>query len=623
MALYKCHICGSTVHTNEGDRFYTCGVCGKTQALPDYCSEHVSFLYGRANHYLRTRKFDKALQCYQQIAGESPKDCHAFFSIAVSRYGISFVDEAGSFANEPRLYRVHSASILNDPDYVQAIALADDERRRLYIDEAKQIEAVRKEIIERAERAPMFDAFITYREHDAKNRMTPETEAARNLYNYLTEEGFRVFFEKITTAGEIGLNYDAFLYKALYTSKVMFVFGSKPEYFNDIPIRNAWSIFHERMRNREKKVIVNCVEELQREDLPEELQRDVFFQYTSVSFIRESIELCQQASGGVLYLQAGAVTGEEADDRENRLREIFAHISAGDFYTAEGLCQTFLSGNPDHPQAYLGLLLCDMKVRSKEELADCKEPFTKNKNYRKILSADPELSKELQTYLDRINKRNLDGVYARKYSYAMELFENGKQNKESMLKAKKAFELMNDYRESRQLADECETIIRELEEKEHYAKAEEQYETAVRYLEKAESVRQTHLGRYALDSLEQAERHYREVNHNGIMDSRIAACEELRERASELLGKLEGEEQEQRLLHRRQTKALESHRKKAQQRAAKEALKQQMREEREKRRRRLSREKKKKRMKRILLAGGILILLTILAVLAAIMVTHL
>lgn len=44
------------MNTSDFNRVYVCSNCRKICALPDYCSDDVSFLYGRANHYLRTGK---------------------------------------------------------------------------------------------------------------------------------------------------------------------------------------------------------------------------------------------------------------------------------------------------------------------------------------------------------------------------------------------------------------------------------------------------------------------------------------------------------------------------------------------------------------------------------------
>ncbi len=503
--LFKCKICGATVSTDGTSKLYSCKKCGSEQPVSDFRSEHVSFLYGRANHYFRTKRFDKALNIYQQIAAESPDDCEAYRSIVLSRYGISYNSENGTYNREPQINRVHSDSILDDADYLHAVSLADDERRSFYIKEAEMIDRISQEILELSQIVPTFDAVIVYRGHDSKNRYTPEKAMAEELYRQLEESGFRVYNRQITAPVMAGHNYDAYLYKALYSAKIMFVLASKQEYFNDTKLVNEWSIFSERMRNKEKKVIVNCIGEMEEDDIPEELRKNMVYNFTEIAFIRKMIELTEQVVNGTLFLQAGRIDSDNEDSISERLGEIFRLIENESYYDAENKCHTFLSSYPDNSSAYLALLLCDMKVRRKEELADCKETFVRNKNYRKILLLDKEMSDELQKYLDTINDRYLQGVYERKYEYALDLYLNGQSNKNSMLKAKNTFELLNEYKDSTELAEKCSLIIKELETQEAIARADELIDKASIFLKRAEELQQYHYVKLAFECLDNAE----------------------------------------------------------------------------------------------------------------------
>lgn len=510
--LFKCKICGSTVSSNGTEKIYTCQKCRLVQAIPDYCSPHVSFLYGRANHYFRTKRFETALHLFQQIAAESPDDCEAYRSIVLSRYGVSYSEENGVYSEEPRINRVRSDSILNDPDYISAITLADDERRTLYVKEAEKIEAVSQDILEQAQTVPTFDAVIEYRGHDAKNRHTPEKAMAEELYKQLEECGFRVYNRQITASGLYGHSYDAYLYKALYSAKIMFVFASQPEYFNDVKILNEWSIFFERMRNKEKKVIVNCISEISEHDIPEELKMNKCFDFNDFLFIRRMIEMTEQVVNGTLFLQAGRIDSDSEDSISERVNAIFRLIENGDYSEAENRCYTLLSSYPNYSSAYLGLLLCDMKVHRKEELAECKESFVKNKNYRKILLLDKELSAELQGYLDTINDRNIQGIYARKYEQALEIYHNGQFNIKSMIKAKNTFDLMPEYGDAKELSEKCAVIIKELEIKDLKARADDLLEQARRFFSRAEVLRQYYYAKLAQEQLQNAETIYKGIS---------------------------------------------------------------------------------------------------------------
>ena len=539
---FKCKICGSTVSSDGSSKVYTCKKCGLEQSLPDYCSEHVSFLYGRANHYFRTKRFYKALQIFQQIAAESPDDCEAYRSIVLSRYGISYTSENEIYSKEPRINIVRSDSILNDPNYIKAISLADKERRSFYIKEAEKIEKINQEILELAQTAPSFDVIIEYRGHDSKNRHTPEKEVAERIYSQLKEEGFSVYNRQINALDPSELSYDAYLYKALYSAKIMLIFASKPEYFNDTKIVNEWSIFSERMRNKEKKIIVNCISEINENDIPEELNRNMVYNFTDYTFRREITELTEQVVNGTLLLRAGKIDSDNEESIHRRINEIFELIEKENYSEAENKCYLLLSSYPDNSSAYLGLLLCDMKVRKKEDLADCNESFVKNKNYRKILLLDKEMSAELQGYIDTINDRYIKGIYDRKYKQALEIYNNGQFNIKSMIKAKNAFDLMDGYKDYEKLSEECSLIIKELEKKEKKTEADELLERSLRFWDKAEKLQQYHYAKLAFEDLENAESIYHNLPES---EQSIIRCHEIYGQYSSLHEKLLKEYEEQ------------------------------------------------------------------------------
>jgi len=539
---FKCKICGSTVSYDGSSKVYTCKKCGLEQSLPDYCSEHVSFLYGRADHYFRTKRFYKALQIFQQIAAESPDDCEAYRSIVLSRYGISYTSENEIYSREPRINIVRSASIFDDPDYIKAISLADKERRSFYIKEAEKTEKINQQILELAQTAPSFDVIIEYRGHDSKNRHTPEKEVAERLYSQLKEEGFSVYNRQINALNPSEPSYDAYLYKALYSAKIMLIFASKPEYFNDTKIVNEWSIFSERMRNKEKKVIVNCISEINENDIPEELSRNMIYNFTDYTFRREITELTEQVVNGTLLLRAGEIDSDNEESIHRRINEIFELIENENYSEAESKCYLLLSSYRDNASAYLGLLLCDMKVRKKEDLADCNESFVKNKNYRKILLLDKEMSAELQGYIDTINDRYIKGIYDRKYKQALEIYNNGQFNIKSMIKAKNAFDLMNGYKNSEKLSEECSLIIKELEKEEKKTEADELLERSLRFWDKAEKLQQYHYAKLAFEDLENAESIYHNLPES---EQSIIRCHEIYGQYSSLHEKLLKEYEEQ------------------------------------------------------------------------------
>ena len=68
--------------------------------------------------------------------------------------------------------------------------------------------ALRRGIIEVSEKEEPCDVFICFKEHDAKGDRTPDSVFAQEIYEALTEKGYRVFFSRITLENILGTEYE-------------------------------------------------------------------------------------------------------------------------------------------------------------------------------------------------------------------------------------------------------------------------------------------------------------------------------------------------------------------------------------------------------------------------------
>jgi len=66
-------------------------------------------------------------------------------------------------------------------------------------------------------------------------RRTPDSVLANDLYHELTQEGYKVFFSRITLEDKLGYEYEPYIFAALNSAKVMVVLGTRSEYFE-----SAW-----------------------------------------------------------------------------------------------------------------------------------------------------------------------------------------------------------------------------------------------------------------------------------------------------------------------------------------------------------------------------------------------
>ena len=206
MSIFKCKMCGGELQINPGESVAVCEYCGTTQTLPKLDDDRRANLYDRANHFRRNNDFDKAAGIYEQILNEDKTDAEAYWSLVLCRYG-----------------RAQYTSIFDDEDYKAAIQYADAAQRVVYEAEAKVINEIQKGILEISQKEELFDVFICYKETDANGRRTPDSVLATDLYHQLTQEGFKVFFSRITLEDKLGTAYEPYIFAALNSAKVMVV----------------------------------------------------------------------------------------------------------------------------------------------------------------------------------------------------------------------------------------------------------------------------------------------------------------------------------------------------------------------------------------------------------------
>ena len=97
---------------------------------------------------------------------------------------------------------------------------ADVVTRKLYREEAKVIEELRRGIIEVSSREEPYDIFICYKETDENGQRTLDSVLAQDLYDALTEKGYRVFFSRITLEDKLGQEYEPYIFAALNLSLI-------------------------------------------------------------------------------------------------------------------------------------------------------------------------------------------------------------------------------------------------------------------------------------------------------------------------------------------------------------------------------------------------------------------
>lgn len=458
MSLFKCKMCGGTIEFNPGDTVGVCDSCGTKQTLPRLDDDRKANLYDRANHFRRNNDFDKAAGIYEQILNEDNTDAEAYWSLVLCHYGIEYVEDPQSRKRIPTVNRAQFTSIFDDDNYKSALHYADGYQKELYEDEAKAINEIQKGILAISQKEEPFDVFICYKETDNSGRRTQDSVLANDLYHQLTQEGFKVFFSRITLEDKLGTAYEPYIFAALNSAKVMVVLGTKPEYFNAVWVKNEWSRYLSLVKNSNgKKMLIPAYKDMDPYDLPEEFSHLQAQDMSKLGFMQDLIR------GIKKIVSAGASKAEVKEtvavggnvNVEPLLERAFMFLEDGDWGEANEYCEKVLDQDPKNARAYLGKLMAECRACRMEDLQNCRQPFDGSGNYEKVLRfAEPKLIETLKGYIAHINERNenarLTGIYNRAVSAMNEA------NSENEYKAAaEIFKTVPGFKDADSLVEKC------------------------------------------------------------------------------------------------------------------------------------------------------------------------
>ena len=458
MSIFKCKMCGGTIEFNPGDTVGVCDSCGTKQTLPRLDDDRKANLYDRANHFRRNNDFDKAAGIYEQILNEDNTDAEAYWSLVLCHYGIEYVEDPQSRKRIPTVNRAQFTSIFDDDNYKSALHYADGYQKELYEDEAKAINEIQKGILAISQKEEPFDVFICYKETDNSGRRTQDSVLANDLYHQLTQEGFKVFFSRITLEDKLGTAYEPYIFAALNSAKVMVVLGTKPEYFNAVWVKNEWSRYLSLVKNSNgKKMLIPAYKDMDPYDLPEEFSHLQAQDMSKLGFMQDLIR------GIKKIVSAGAPKAEVKEtvavggsvNVEPLLERAFMFLEDGDWGEANEYCEKVLDQDPKNARAYLGKLMAECRACRMEDLQNCRQPFDGNGNYNKVLRfAEPKLIETLKGYIAHINERNenarLTGIYNRAVSAMNEA------NSENEYKAAaEIFKTVPGFKDADSLVEKC------------------------------------------------------------------------------------------------------------------------------------------------------------------------
>ena len=469
MSIFKCKMCGGALEIKDGSTVALCEYCGTNQTLPKLTDEKRANLYDRANHFRRNSEFDKAAAIYEQILFEDNTDAEAYWSLVLCRYGIEYVVDPISQRRVPTIRRAQYTSIFDDANYKSAVKIADNYQRVVYEEEATTINEIQKGILAISQKEDPFDVFLCYKETDESGKRTHDSVLAQELYYELKQEGFKVFFSRITLEDKLGTAYEPYIFAALNSAKVMVVLGSKPEYFNSIWVKNEWSRFLSLIQNGEKKVLIPAYKDMDPYNLPIEFSHLQAQNMSKLAFMQDLVYGIKKILGkDKQEIETDhtnpAPTGQ---DPGPFLRRAFLFLEDGEFESADEYAEKVLDIYPECAEAYIVKLLIELGMNKPSDLITCQYPLSNSSNYRKAIRfASNEYREIIEGYnraiKDRIETNRKDELYF----YGINLI-NASRFEEAIQLLKK----ISSYRDAEQKIEYCEQCIENRENEIIYANA--------------------------------------------------------------------------------------------------------------------------------------------------------
>ena len=302
----NCRCCGGEL--NYKSNLCVCKYCGATNFISSVASKYINQL-NRANKLRQEREFDNAARIYDAIMEENEPTADILWFRTLCEYGIEYVPDPVTDEYFPTLHRINDDSIFDCDFFKQAIELSDDKQKETFQKEAKYIEGVRDKYLKIATNEDPYDVFICYKETDLETgEKTEDVLLAEELYNLLSDMGYKVFFARETLKEKLSIEYEPYIFAALKSAKAMAVIGTKAEYFTSVWVKNEWGRFFRLMdKDPEKQMFFAC-------DDPEELPRA--FAAKQAQILGEDGAIKNLARNMNLFLKGGKTGSEALTDQE-------------------------------------------------------------------------------------------------------------------------------------------------------------------------------------------------------------------------------------------------------------------------------------------------------------------
>lgn len=359
---YVCKMCGKLLNISEGKSICECEYCGSRQTVPTLYDEKYAEIYNRACGLRFKTDFEGAENLFSHLCEAFPDEPEGYWGKVLCHCGILYEDEAVSGMKLPVCHRSYGISLHDDRDCCTALSLADSEQSAFYRREISAIEMLRKEMLERVGTGERYDIYLCCRTEGMES--SDDRLIADEIYDQLLKEGLRVFYSPETIGDKSEMDTDSYVYAAIKCANTLLVVSTKAENFADSKFRREWSRCAVTAKKDEEKLVITCIKNMDKGDVPAELSDYSVMDVSEMSFLAELIRNVKKHTGSVENGQTAAARSTP----EKLIRRMNIFLADEDFEAAEEYSDMIIDVAPKCWQAHFAKFLAFNGCRSGNDL---------------------------------------------------------------------------------------------------------------------------------------------------------------------------------------------------------------------------------------------------------------
>lgn len=134
----KCRICGGDIEKNNTG-VGVCPCCKSRVTLPKAQTDSETVLYNRALQFLLKLEYDKAYSAFKSMSEKNTTDPELYWGMMLSEYCVEYELDESVGKRRMVVNSSRRAAVTESTNYVKALKHATGEQKRLYMEEAAQI----------------------------------------------------------------------------------------------------------------------------------------------------------------------------------------------------------------------------------------------------------------------------------------------------------------------------------------------------------------------------------------------------------------------------------------------------------------------------------------------------